>query len=202
MGPNLIPHPGQTSLRMVLAATFLTLLALSSASKFPLENYKRMIDKNLANEARKIAEKEFENNVKKHVDDIANKYIIPNETATHAIMFIPAEAIFAQIHAYHDNLIVYAQKNNIWLTSPSTLMALLTTIQVVVKNIEQTKHAKVIQENLRVLSDDFKRYKDRWDKLSTHIRTISKDVDDINITTKKIGTRFDKIAKVELIEET
>ena len=145
-------------------------------SKFPLENYRRMIDITISQEMRLQHEKDFETNIKKHIDDIANKYIIANETSKQAVMFIPAEAIFAQIHAYHDKLLDYAQKRQVWLASPTTLMAMLTTIQVVVKNMEQSKHAKIIQENLHLLSEEFNRYKIRWDNLAKHIDTVSKDV--------------------------
>ena len=171
-------------------------------SKFPLENYRRMIDITISQEMRLQHEKDFETNIKKHIDDIANKYIIANETSKQAVMFIPAEAIFAQIHAYHDKLLDYAQKRQVWLASPTTLMAMLTTIQVVVKNMEQSKHAKIIQENLHLLSEEFNRYKIRWDNLAKHIDTVSKDVKDIHTTTNKIGSKFDSIAKVKLSEIT
>lgn len=169
-------------------------------SKFPLENYKRMVDSNLTTEERRQYEREFENNVKKHIDDIAEKYIVANETSRQAVMFIPAEAIFAHIHAFHDRLLDYAQKKQVWFASPTTLMAMLTTIQVVVKNMEQAKHAKIIQENLHVLSEEFGRYKIRWDNLAKHIDTVSKDVKEIHTTTSKIGGKFDSIARVELAD--
>ncbi len=181
---------------VLLAPEPLGMIAIDS--KFPLENYRRMIDTTISQEMRLQHEKDFEANIKKHIDDIANKYIIANVTSKQAVMFIPAEAIFAQIHAYHDKLLDYAQKRQVWLASPTTLMAMLTTIQVVVKNMEQSKHAKVIQENLHLLSEEFNRYKIRWDNLAKHIDTVSKDVKDIHTTTAKIGNKFDSIAKVEL----
>ncbi len=182
---------------MLLAPEPLGKIAIDS--KFPLENYRRMIDNTISQEMRIQHEKDFEANIKKHIDDIANKYIIVNETSKQAVMFIPAEAIFSQIHAYHDKLLDYAQKRQVWLASPTTLMAMLTTIQVVVKNMEQSKHAKIIQENLNLLSEEFNRYKIRWDNLAKHIDTVSKDVKDIHNTTAKIGNKFDSIAKVELL---
>jgi DNA recombination protein RmuC len=167
-------------------------------SKFPLENYNRMIAIDNSEEQRKSAGREFEINVKKMIDDIATKYIVPNETSEQAIMFIPAEAIFAQINAYHSKLIDHAQQRKVWLASPTTLMALLTTMQVVIKNIEQEKHAKIIQQELTLLSKEFDRYKDRWGKLSNHINAVVKDIEEINTTTNKISNKFDNIAKVEL----
>ena len=77
-------------------------------------------------------------------------------------------------------------------------MSTLTTIQVILNNIERDRHAIVIQQELNKLGDEFKRYKERWDKLSKHIDTVSKDVKEINITREKIGTRFDSISNVEL----
>lgn len=167
-------------------------------SKFPLENYQRMMDRTLIDVERQIAMKQFKQDVKKHVDDIAMKYITPEETSDQAILFLPAEAIFAEINAYHIDLIEYAQQKRVWLVSPTTLMSTLTTIQVILNNLERDRHALVIQQELNKLGDEFKRYKERWDKLSKHIDTVSKDVKEIHITTEKIGTRFDSISNVEL----
>lgn len=167
-------------------------------SKFPLENYQRMMDKTLMEVERQIATKQFKQDVKKHIDDIASKYITPKETSDQAILFLPAEAIFAEINAYHVDLIEYAQHRRVWLVSPTTLMSTLTTIQVILNNLERDRHALVIQQELNKLGEEFRRYKDRWDKLSRHIDSVSKDVKEIHITTEKIGTRFDAISNVEL----
>lgn len=167
-------------------------------SKFPLENYQRMMDRTLMDVECQIATKQFKHDVKKHIDDIANKYITPKETSDQAILFLPAEAIFAEINAYHIDLIEYAQQKRVWLVSPTTLMSTLTTIQVILNNLERDQHALVIQQELNKLGEEFRRYKDRWDKLSRHIDSVSKDVKEIHITTEKIGTRFDAISNVEL----
>ena len=167
-------------------------------SKFPLENYQRMMDRTLLELERQVATKQFKQDVKRHIDDISTKYIRPEETSDQAILFMPAEAIFAEINAYHQDLIQYAQERRVWLVSPTTLMSTLTTIQVILNNIERDRHAIVIQQELNKLGDEFKRYKERWDKLSKHIDTVSKDVKEIHITTEKIGTRFDSISNVEL----
>ena len=167
-------------------------------SKFPLENYERMVDKNNSVEIRKQATKDFVSDVKKHIDAISSKYIIPNVTTDQAIMFLPAEAIFAEINAYHTDLIEYAYKKRVWITSPTTLISTLTTIEVIVKNMERDKYAKVIQKELNLLNEEFMRYKDRWDKLSSHIDTVSKDVKELHTTSEKIAKRFDSINKVEV----
>jgi DNA recombination protein RmuC len=172
-------------------------------SKFPLDNYKRMVNRALGDADRKTAEKEFKNDVKKHINDIKNKYIIFNETGDQAFMFIPAEAIFAEISAYHDDLIEYASKNKVWLVSPTTLISTLTMIQLVVNNLERDKQAKVIIEELAKLGEEFKRYTDRWDKLKRSIESVSKTADQVHTTSSKINRRFEHIssAKFDLIEE-
>ena len=166
-------------------------------SKFPMENYERMLDGSLEESQRDKGKKDFKLNIKKHITDIADKYIIKGLT-TQAIMFLPAEAIFAEIHAYHEDLVEAARNRNVWIASPSTFMALLTTVQSVLRNIETQKQAKVIQEELYKLSQEFGRYKDRWGKLSQHIEQVSKDVKEINVTTDKISNRFIQIERVDL----
>ncbi len=166
-------------------------------SKFPLENYQIMVDKNKPIEMRQIAEKKFKQDVKYHIDAISSKYIIPGITSDQAIMFLPAEAIFAELNAYHIDIIEYAHKKRVWITSPTTLISTFTIIQVLLKNIERDKYAKVIHQELNKLGLEFARYKERWDKLSRSIETVSKDAQNINITTDKITKRFESINNVE-----
>ncbi len=169
-------------------------------SKFPLENYRIMIDREASKEDRTLAEKQFKLDVKKHIDAISSKYIIKGETSDQAIMFLPAEAIFAELNAYHQDIIEYAYKKRIWLASPTTLMSTLTTIELVIKNIEKDKYTNIIHEELNKLSIDFSRYKERWDKLSRSIDAVSRDANDIHITTEKISKRFESINNVENIK--
>ena len=174
-------------------------------SKFPLENYRKMTDKTLSNVERENATKLFKADVKKHIDAIRTKYIVPGVTSGEAIMFLPAEAIFAEINAYHPDLVKYSYQSKVWITSPTTLMSTLTIISMILKNMERDKYAKVIHTELNKLGIEFDRYKDRWDKLSRSIDTVSKDVKDIHTTTEKITKRFDAINSVNvdktLIEE-
>lgn len=167
-------------------------------SKFPLENYERMTNKNLSSSDREIATKLFKNDVKKHIDAISSKYIISGETTEEAILFLPAEAIFAEINAYHPELIKYSYDKKVWITSPTTLMSTLTIISMVLKNMERDKYAKVIHNELNKLSVEFMHYRERWDKLSRSIDTVTKDIKDINITTEKITKRFDSINSVDI----
>ncbi len=170
-------------------------------SKFPLEHYRLMVDKNISKLDRERFEKMFKTDVKKHIDAISEKYIIPNETTDSAIMFLPAEAIFAELNAYHQDIIDYAYKKKVWIVSPTTLISTLTVIEMVVKNIERDKYTSIIHEELNKLGIEFNRYKERWDKLSRSIDTVSRDVNDIHTTTEKITKRFDSISKVQIEKE-
>ena len=167
-------------------------------SKFPLEHYQLMVDKNKTISERTAYEKQFKIDVKKHIDAISSKYIIPGVTSNQAIMFLPAEAIFAEINAYHNDLVEYAYKKNVWITSPTTLISTLTTIQVILKNMERDKYAKIVHEELTKLGIEFQRYKERWDKLSRSIETVNKDVENLNITSDKITKKFEAISDVRL----
>ena len=157
-----------------------------------------MVDKKISSLEREKAEKMFRMDMKKHIDAIHDKYIIPGVTSDQAILFLPAEAIFAEINAYHNDIVEYAYKKRVWIASPTTLMSTLTTIQVVMMNLERDKYTKVIHKELKLLDEDFKRYKDRWDKLSRSIETVGKDVKEIHTTTEKITKRFNSINHVEI----
>lgn len=170
-------------------------------SKFPLESYRIMTSTD-DQVAKNEAFKQFKRDLKVHIDAISSKYINEPETANSAILFLPAESIFAEINAYHYDIVEYANNKRVWLTSPTTLMATLTSIQVIIQNIEQSKYAKIIQEHLLKLKDEFIRYSSRWDALSKHLDTISKDAKDIHTTTKKINSQFTKISAVEFDEES
>lgn len=167
-------------------------------SKFPLESYRMMVDKKLPQEIRERYEKQFKSDVKKHIDAISNKYIIEGVTSDQAIMFLPAEAIFAEINAYHQDIIEYAYRKKVWITSPTTLISTLTVIQMIIKNIERDKYTSVIHEELNKLGVEFSRYKERWDKLAKSIQTVNKDVENVYITTEKISKKFDVISGVEI----
>lgn len=167
-------------------------------SKFPLENYRIMVDKKKTDEERTIAYKKFKNDVKKHIDDISYKYIIDGVTSNQAMMFIPAEAIFAEINAYHQDLIEYAYKKRVWLVSPTTLISTLTIILMIIQNIERDKYTSIIHEELNKLGNLFNNFKERFDKLSRSVVTVNKDIESFMITTDKIKKKFDSISNVEV----
>ncbi len=170
-------------------------------SKFPLENYHRMFDSKLAEAEQLLAEKQFKLDVKKHVDDIAKKYIISNVTSDGAVMFIPAEAVFAELHAYHQDVIEYAMNKRVWVVSPTTLMAVLNTARAVLKDVETRKQVHVIKEELAKLSKDFGRFDQRMKKLADNIRQAHENAQDVHISSQKITQRFAKIERVELADQ-
>ena len=167
-------------------------------SKFPLEGYQRMTDSSLGDADRKSAEQQFRQDIKKHIKDIASKYIIPGQTSDGAVMFIPAEAIFAEIHGHYPDLVEEAQRARVWLASPTTMMAVLTTARAVLKDADTRKQVHLIKDHLISLSKDFGRFQQRMDKLDTHISQANKDVDEVQVSAKKITSRFTKIEQVEL----
>lgn len=170
-------------------------------SKFPLENYHKMFDNNLSEAEQNLAEKQFKADVKKHVDDIATKYIISNVTSDGAVMFIPAEAVFAEIHAYHPEIIDYAMNKRVWLVSPTTLMAVLNTARAVLKDVEMRKQVHIIKDELGKLSKDFERFDVRMKKLADNIRQAHENAQDVHVSSQKITRRFAQIERVELSNE-
>lgn len=167
-------------------------------SKFPLENYHRMFEIGLSEPDRLLAQKQFKADVKKHVDDIAAKYIIPNVTSDGAVMFVPAEAVFAEIHAYHPDVVDYAMSRRVWVVSPTTLMAVLNTARAVLKDVETRKQVHIIKDELGKLGKEFSRFDVRMKKLADHIRQAHEDALDVHTTSQKISRRFAVIESVEL----
>lgn len=167
-------------------------------SKFPLENYHRMFDREATELERAQSQKQFKADIKKHVDDISEKYIIPNETSDGAVMFVPAEAVFAEIHAYHSEVVDYAMQKRVWIVSPTTLMAVLNTARAVLKDVETRKQVHIIKDELAKLGKDFARFDERMKKLADHIRQANQDAEQVHISSRNITRRFAQIEAVEL----
>ncbi len=167
-------------------------------AKFPLETYQRLTQTEATSVERKSLQQQFKQDIQKHIKDIAEKYIIPNETTDGAMMFIPAESIFAEIHAHYPELIALSQKLKVWLVSPISLMAVLTTAKAVLKDDATRKQVHIIQKHLHSLADDFQRFEKRMDKLTKHIDLAHQDVNEVNTSAKKITSRFQKIESVEI----
>ena len=170
-------------------------------SKFPMENYQKMFDVNLTDIDKAKAQKQFKLDVKKHINDIATKYIIIDETSDGAVMFLPAEAVFAEIHAYHPELIQEAMAKKVWIVSPTTLMAVLNTARAVLKDVETKKQVHIIKSELGKLGKEFNRFDTRMKKLADNIRQAHENAQDVHITSQKITQRFTQIEKVELAED-
>ena len=169
-------------------------------SKFPLENYHRMFAPDTTAVDYTLAQKQFKIDVRRHVDAISGKYIIAGETADGAVMFIPAEAVFAEIHAHHAEVVEYANAKHVWIVSPTTLMAVLNTARAVLKDVETRNQIHVIKDELVKLSHDFARFDDRMRKLADHVRQAHEDAQQVQISSRKISQRFAQIEGVELEE--
>lgn len=168
-------------------------------AKFPLETYQLLMNNSTSSpQERKNLQQQFRQDLYKHIKDIAEKYIVANETADSAIMFIPAEAIFAEIHANYPDVIALSHKMRVWLVSPSTLMAVLTTARAVLKDDATRKQVHIIQLHLQALAQDFQRFDKRMDKLAKHIDLAYQDVGEVSTSARKITQRFQKIEAVEM----
>ena len=171
-------------------------------AKFPLENYHRMLDQDLAESDKLAARKQFKLDIKKHIEDISQKYLIRNETSDGAVMFVPAEAVFAEIHAYHSDLVEYAMHKHVWIVSPTTLMAVLNTARAVMKDVQMREQVHIIQSELGKLSVDFKRFDERMKRLADNIRKANEEAGQVEITSRKISDHFAKIEAVEMQEDS
>lgn len=170
-------------------------------SKFPLENYHRMFSPESSAADYSLAQKQFKADVRRHVDAISSKYIIAGETSDGAVMFVPAEAVFAEIHAHHGDVVEYANARRVWIVSPTTLMAVLNTARAVLKDVETRQQIHVIKDALQRLAVDFGRFDDRMRKLADHVRQAHEDAQQVQISSKKISQRFAQIEGVELDDE-
>ena len=172
--------------------------AVAVDSKFPMENYHRMFQMDVGDADRTHAQRQFRADIRKHVDDISSKYIIAGETSDGAVMFVPAEAVFAEIHAYHAEIVDYAMQRRVWIVSPTTLMAVLNTARAVMKDVATREQVHIIKDELGKLGKDFSRFDERMRKLADHIRLAHEDAEKVRISSDKISRRFNEIERVEL----
>jgi DNA recombination protein RmuC len=167
-------------------------------AKFPLESYRRMLDPELAPAGRREAARQFRQDIRRHIHDIAGKYILPGTTAQGAVMFIPAEAVFAEIHAHHPELVAEAQAAHVWMCSPTTLLAVLNTALAVLKDDATRRQVHVLREHLAALARDFERFRARMDSLARHIGQAQRDVGEVHGSAERIAQAFGRIERVEL----
>lgn len=167
-------------------------------AKFPLENYRHSHNTELPEDRRLVAKSQFKRDIQKHIQDIQQKYIFQPETADGAILFIPAESVFADIHANYPECVEMANRARVWIASPTTMMAILTTACAVLKDAATRKQVHIIQEHLVHLSKDFERFEKRMESLTKNIERAHTEAEQVHTSARKITARFDKIEKVEL----
>ncbi len=169
-------------------------------SKFPLENYNRMVDSQRSSAEQLRAKSDFRRDVAKHIRDISRKYRIDQETADFAYMFIPAESIFAEIVGEFDELMQLAYAEHVFVVSPTTLMAYLTAIQALYLDQRRNEKVEQIQREYAKLSQEFSRFKERWTQIEKDFERTWRDLQQVSVTAGKIVTRFEQIEKVHLEE--
>ncbi|HWA41973.1 MAG TPA: DNA recombination protein RmuC [Hypericibacter adhaerens] len=168
-------------------------------SKFPLEAYRAL--KEAKDEAAlKLAQRDFQTAVRNHVLDIAGKYILAGETADWAVMFLPSEAVYAELHGGFTALVEEALRRRVSIASPSTLMALLTTIRAVLRDVRMREQAHVIQRIVGLLLEDVRRLSERVSNLQKHHEQVGKDLKDIATSSEQIQKRGERIQEVEIEE--
>ena len=168
-------------------------------SKFPLESYQAL--RNASDDREKAeAERFFRASVLKHIKDIAEKYIIQGETAESALMFLPSEAIYAELHANFTDVVEVSYRSKVWIVSPTTLMATLNTVRAVLKDARMREQAGVIQKEVGTLIEDISRLDSRIESLVRHFKQAGEDIDNIKVSSSKIGRRIQRIEDIELGE--
>lgn len=170
---------------------------LAIDAKFPLESYRTMTDPAGQPAARAQAERQFRQDIRRHIHDIASRYILPGVTADGAVMFIPAEAVFAEIQAHHPGLVDEAHAARVWLVSPTTLWAVLTTACGVLRDVARLEQVDVLREHLGMLARDFGRFRERMGQLARHIEQAHEDVRKVNVSADRIAERFERIERAE-----
>jgi len=169
-------------------------------SKFPLESYEKL--RAAGDDAAKAqAGREFSVAVRKHVLDIAERYIVAGETAESALMFLPSEAIYAELHANFRNVVEESFKRRVWIVSPTTLMATLTTVRAVLKDALMREQAGVIQQEVIRLLEDVGRLDKRVDSLEGHFGQAQKDIREIRVSADKVVKRGAKIDELQFDDE-
>ena len=166
-------------------------------SKFPLESYNRILN----NPDDIGAKKQFELDVRKHIDAIAEKYIIPGTTAESAMMFIASESIFMELHKQFPNTIEYAAHKKVFIVSPSTLWATLNTIRAVLSDIKIKRVASKIKRELDLLLTDLDRLNERASKVDQHFALAQKDISDLQTSISKITPRAEKLRNTDFGED-
>ena len=171
--------------------------AIAIDAKFPLESYRAVVNAKDEND-RIVARKTLAGDVLKHVRDISEKYIVPGETAESALMFLPSEAVYAELHANLADVIEKSWRAKVWIVSPTTLMATLNTIRAVLKDAQMREQAHVIQREVSLMLTDVERLDSRVGKLETHFRQAEDDIRQIRVSADKLTKRGGRIEEIEV----
>jgi DNA recombination protein RmuC len=169
-------------------------------SKFPLESFRALTE--AADEAARVAaRRSLEGDVKKHINDIAQKYIVPGETAESAILFLPSESVYAEINLQLPKLVEASRRAHVYMAGPDNLMLILHTVRAILRDAQMHEAAGQIQKEVDMMMQDVTRLDDRVAKLATHFQQAEKDISDIQTSTRKITSRGQKITQIEVAEE-
>jgi DNA recombination protein RmuC len=169
-------------------------------AKFPLSAYTEMLNADNDSDRARYA-KQLASDTRKHINDIADKYILVGETSDSALMFIPSEAVYAELHAHHPGVIELSHKRKVFLVSPTTMMATLTTVRAVLRDVKMREQAGLIQVEVVTMMKDVTRMMERVGKLEGHFDLAQRDVKDIRVSANKITSRGTKIEGLELTDE-
>jgi DNA recombination protein RmuC len=170
-------------------------------SKYPHEGFVRLMEAQ-SDDERKTAGQVFTRDVIKHVQAIADKYIIPGETSDWALMFVPAESIYMELHTNFQNVIQEGYRRKVIVASPSSFWAILHSVRALIRDTKMREHAGVIQKEVGLLMEDVARLDKRVGNLSRHFEQTGKDIEEIQTSTRKIALHGSRITKVDLQGET
>jgi DNA recombination protein RmuC len=170
-------------------------------AKFPREAYDQLRVAGADSAAKLTARRAFAVAVGTHVDNIADRYVVAGETAEAALMFVPSEAVYAEIHETLPEVVERAWRRHVFIVSPTTLWAVLNTLRAILKDTRLKEQAHLIQAEVRKLLDDVGRMDERVGKLAQHFTQTSEDIRQIRISTDKVTKRGQRIDELEL-EET
>jgi DNA recombination protein RmuC len=165
-------------------------------AKFPLESY-RALREARDEAAVTAASRSFAADVRKHVQAIAERYIVPGETAESALMFLPSEAVYAELHANFRAVVEESYRSRVWIVSPTTLMATLNTVRAVLKDVRLREQANVIQAQLRHIVEDVGRLDERVGKLQRHFDQAADDVRQIRTSADKVVKRAGRLEDLD-----
>ena len=168
-------------------------------SKFPLEAWHHLQQAD-DQAARRAARKQLGADVLKHVRDIQERYIITGETAESACMFLPSEAVYAELHAHLPDIVEKSYSSRVWIVSPTTMMATLNTVRAVLRDARMREQTALIQKEIGVLITDIERLDKRVDNLDKHFDLAQRDVREIKTSTGKITSRGKRIEDYEVSE--